>query len=250
MDTNKRMFRFLNYDLILGSLAFWGIMLLINIISIFMQHIITSNILMGPVNQGEFAMSFVGTNFIAVLVFFIVYGLEMYYENFSLAVGFGGTRKNFYINVLISNLLVAIIFSSIQMVLLKLDNFLVSSLGYKPLENYGFFNTSDNLLNNILVLTFLLLVLASLTNLLGVMQYRFGYKFWIGLGVLILIGQMIFNFLERFIMSVVDIEGFVNTIIEDIPSISFPSKTYLIGLFIISISYLIGYLFIRRADIK
>lgn len=249
MDTNKRMFRFVNYDLIKGSAIFWLVMLIVNMSSMLIPYIIGANTIVGPMIKDGFTMSFTGSNFVAVFIFFIVYGLEMYYENFSLAVGFGGTRRNFYINAILSNIIIAILFSSIQIILLKIDNYIVSLLGYKPIVDFGLFNLRDSIFSSVIILAFMFLVLVSITNLLGVMQYRFGYKFWVVLGIFILTNQLITNFIGRFFGSIVDIDQFIDFIKDEIPVFS-NYGIFSIGFSIIIAAYSIGFIFVRRANIK
>ena len=244
MDLNKRMFRFLKYDLIQGLGVFWLVMLLVNILSVVMSFTIVSNSTIGPMISDQGSISFVGGNFFAAFIFFIIYGLEMYYEKFTLAIGFGGTRKNFYLNVLIDNLIVVLSFATVQTILLKLEYYIISKSIYKPIVEYGWFNIlEDNILSIILILSFVFLVLVSITNLIGVLQYRFSYKFWISLGVFALFLQMTTNFIGR------NIENFI----DYLTNLDYATPTLNIvagGSLIILLAYSIGFLFIRKANVK
>lgn len=244
MDLNKRMFRFQKYDLIQSLGIFWLVMLLVNVLSLGMSFTIVSNMNIGPMISDQGSISFVGGNFFAAFIFFIIYGLEMYYEKFTLAVGFGGTRKNFYLNVLIDNFIVVLIFAAIQTILLKLEYYVISKSIYEPLVEYGWFNIlEDNIFLIILILSFVFLVLVSITNLIGVLQYRFSYKFWISLGVFVLFLQMTTNFIGRNIETFID---FLNNLDHTTPTLNLVSP----GILIILVTYTIGFLFIRKANIK
>ena len=238
------MFRFLSHDLIKAIGAFWGVMLIVNTLSSIFTLSLNSNVMIGPMIRDGQLISFAGSNIFAAFIFFIAYGIEMYYENFSLAVGYGGTRKNFYRNVIVINLMVVLLFGVIQTILLKIDNYIVSMMGYEPLVEFGLFNIrEDRMLYSIFLLSFIFLITASIMNLVGVLQYRFGYKFWIGLGIFALASQMITNFIGRYF------EVFFDFITGSIVVNSI--KGFItVGFLIILSAYAIGFLFIRKADIK
>lgn len=244
MGTNKRMFQFLKYDLIHDIGVFWFVLLIVNVLSSVITFSVSTNNSIGPMIIDQGSISFVGSNFFAAFVFFIVYGLEMYYEKFSLAIGFGGTRKRFYLNVLIDNLLMVLMFSVIQVILLRLEYHIISMSSYNPLVEFGLFNISeDSILSIIFSLSLVFLILASITNLIGVLQYRFGYKFWVGLGIFVLASQMITNFIGR------NFEIFFDFITGGIVVNSIQGFIT-VGFLIILLAYAIGFLFIRKADIK
>lgn len=238
MESSKRLFRYLGYHQLGGVAVFWLVMLLVNTLSALMAFTLTSNVTMGPHIVSGQLLSFAGANVLAIFIFFIVYGLEMYYECFSLAAGFGNTRRNFYLNVILNNIIMVSIFSLVQYILLRLDNYIVSMIGFEPMEEFGLFNINDSIISILFTLGFTLLVFASFMNLIGVLQYRFGYKFWIALGIFGLLAQMFTNFIGILIHS-------FRIVIEIIMD-----GYLLIGLPIILISYLIGYMVIRRANVK
>ncbi len=244
MGSNKRMFRFLKYDLVKSIGAFWLVILTVNVLSGVMAFSMNTNSTIGPMIADQGHISFVGANFFAAFVFFIVYGLEMYYENFSLAIGFGGTRKNFYLNVIINNIIVVLIFATLQAIFLKLEYYIISKSAFNPIVEYGWFNIlEDNILSIILILSFVFLMLASITNLLGVLQYRFSYKFWISLGVFVLLIQTFTNFIGRCIEIFIN---YVTNLDYTAPSLNLVA----VGILIILAAYSIGFLLIRKANIK
>lgn len=244
MEINKRMFRFLSYDLIRGVGIFWTIMLLVDIAPMVISLSKGSDFIQGPmiINQGS--ISFVASNFFPIFIFFVIYSLEMYYEKFSLAVGFGGTRKRFYQNLIINNIIVVLIFATIQTILLKLENLILSNSTIKPIVDFGWFNIkSDSILQIILTLSFVFLTLVSITNLIGVLQYRYSYKFWISLGIFILIIIRTSNLIGRFISRIIYHMTNIDYIIPN-PNI------VLVGVLIIIVTYTLGFIFIRKANIK
>lgn len=250
MEANKRMYRFLNYDLIKGMGIFWLVMIIVNIFTGILALYFNSTVILGPVIRDEFHISFAGSNIFAVFIFFIIYCIEMYYENFTLAIGFGGTRKVFYKNIIINNITTALIFGIIQILLIKIDIFIVPRLGLQPFVEYGLFNLDkDSTIVSILLLSFVFLVFISLMNLIGILQYRFSYKFWIGFGLFIFVSQALTDFIGRLFGGIVDFDNFME-IVKKI--IVFPAGGGLlvVGTLLIFLSYLIGYILIRRATIK
>ncbi|NLY44564.1 MAG: hypothetical protein GX053_01005 [Tissierella sp.] len=238
MNSSKRLFRFLCSYQLGGAGVFWIVMLIVNALSSVLAFSIKSNVTMGPHIKSGQLLSFAGANMLAIFIYFIVYGLEMYYESFSLTSGFGVTRKNFYLNVIVNNIIMVLIFSVVQFIFLKIDNYAVSKLGFEPIVEFGLFSMNDSSLWIISVLSFILLVFTSIMNLIGILQYRFGYKFWISFGIFGLVTQMLTNFIEILTNS-------FGTIIQTL------SEGYLTaGITIIIIAYTIGYMLIRRANIK
>lgn len=190
-------------------------------------------------------ISIAGANLMPIFIFFIVYGILIYHEDFSLALSFGATRKDYYKSTVICNFLVVLLFASVQSILQIVDKHLVASLGLRPMTEFGIFNTSrDNILYILLVFTFLFFTLNSITNLLGVFQYRFGYKFWIGLGILIFGGQIFFgNLILNLLLGIRDMYISLLSIFKG-------STIFIAGILIIVVSYLLGYFLLRKANIK
>lgn len=244
MDTNKRMFRFLNYGLVKGVGIFWIIMLIINTISIGISFSTAPNFTQGPMIIDQGTISFVASNFFAIFIFFIVYNIEMYFESFSLAISFGGTRKRFYINLLISNIMMALIFATIQIILLKIEYFIMLNSVFEPIVEFGWFNIrEDGIFSSIFSISFVLLALLSITNLIGALQYRFGYKFWVGLVIFVIFDQWTFNligrFIRRFMFYITDLDYVI------------PNQNIIMaGFLIILLGYGIGFLLTSKVNIK
>lgn len=240
MEANKRMYRFLSYDLIKGSGTFWIVMILVNLITGVLASYSNLNPIIGPMIRDEVHISFAGSNIFAVFIFLIVYCIEMYYESFSLAIGFGATRKNFYINAIINNFIIALIFGIIQIVLMKIDIYIVSRLGLQPFVDYGLFNLEkDSLAVSILLLSFVFFIFISVMNLIGILQYRFSYKFWIGFGIFVFVSQILTNGIGRLIKGITNLQ------------VIFSIGSFLsIGILIILLAYSIGFFLIRKVNIK
>src|SRR5699024_7109144 len=114
------------------------------------------------------------------------------------------------------------------------DNIVITNMGYKPMVEFGLFNMDDSIILNILLVSFVFLVFTSLTNLLGVLQYRFGLKFWIGLGVFVFV-------MTLFVSSI----GILFRGLFEIASV-IANGGILIGIVVILLAYIIGFMLIRR----
>lgn len=243
METNKRLFRFLTYDQLKGLSAFWIIIVLVNIAALIFTSKASANVVLGPMIRNGEAITFAGANIFSLFVYFIIYGLLMYHESFSLTAGFGVTRKDFYLNVIVNNIIIVSISSIIEIILLKIDNYAISMIGYKPMVDFGLFNTNDYIAVNILKLSLIFLIFASTMNLLGILQYRFGYKLWIGISIFTVFTSLTINPFNRFV-------GEIIRIFIDANNLGTYGSALVIGLLIILLAYSIGYLLIRRIDVK
>ncbi|NLK44610.1 MAG: hypothetical protein GX300_09470 [Tissierellia bacterium] len=245
MDSTNRILKFHIYGLKKTALGFWSVMLIINILSYVLTMYYFPRVRVGLFSGNDDTISLAGINIMPIFIFFIVYGILLYHEDFALALSFGATRKDYYKSTIISNILVVLIFAVIQSIIQIVDKHLVASLGFNPMTEFGIFNTStDSILYIILVFSSIFLTLNSVTNLLGVFQYRFGYKFWVGLGILVLVGQMFFgNLILKLIL------GFREIYLYLLPR--FKSSTiFITGGFVTIISYTLGYFLLRKANIK
>lgn len=251
MDINHRLFRYLSKDTLKGLGIFCVVITIVNILATIVSYSIVPDmifnsitineevIILGGNGVSEGAMSFAGSNLFAIFVFFIVYGIVVYYENFSLAGGFGITRKNFYLHVVLINIIIVAISAVFQITLLKIDTMVLSNLGYEPLVDFGLFNMNDPIILNILLLGFSFLVFTSLTNLIGVLQYRFGAKFWIGLGIFILLMTL---FSSRIGILFNELGSVTNAIAN--------GGGFFIGTLVIIFSYGLGFILIRKVNVK
>lgn len=248
MSLDKRLFRYLNLDMLKALGAFWAIIITVNILFTGASYHINPEFIFTTVkinNEVVFldnaipgTISFVGSNIFALMIFFIVYGIVVYHENFSLAGIFGVTRKKFYLHTILSNIIIVGISSTMQIILLKIDNMIMTNIGYNPMTEFWLFNMNDSIILNILLLGFVMLVLMSLGNLLGAFIYRFGVRFWIGFGL--------FVFVMTLFASPIGI--LLRGLVELMEAIA--KGYFLVGIIFIILAYGMGFILIRKADVK
>ncbi|MFA5535775.1 MAG: hypothetical protein WDA53_01225 [Bacillota bacterium] len=188
MEALKRVIRFQNYNLVKSLGTFWLVVLLLNIIASSFVAVRGMSAQIGPmVSDGSYT-SFTGSNLLIIFIFFIIYGALMYHEDLAMALSCGVTRKDFYKGAIFSNIIVVLLLSSVQTTLLFIEKITARLLGYPLLTEFGMFNTSTDSYFLVAVILFVLfLALAAITNLIGILQFRWGYKFWIGFGVTLVI---------------------------------------------------------------
>ncbi|WMM24971.1 hypothetical protein RBU61_18900 [Tissierella sp. MB52-C2] len=245
MDSTKRIFKFQNRDLKKSIGAFWLIILIINLLSSILSISYNGNIVYGLNAKGGESISFIGANMVSIFIYIIIYGIIMYYEDFALALSFGATRKDFYKSAIVNNILVALIFGIIQGGLHLIEKYFFKVSGYKLMTEFGIFNiATDNILFIILSLSVFFLALFSISNLLGVLQYRFGYKLWIGVGVMAFLGLN----LARISISIKTIKMFSNMYLW-LYSIFNVGSVFIIEVILSVICYTLGYFLIRKASI-
>lgn len=241
MDSTKRLFKFQNYDLIKNVGTFWAVLFIVNLFAYGLIICFDSKIRIGISGNGFDLLSILGANTMPIIIFFIIYGIIMHHEDFALALSFGVTRGGFYKSVIVNNILIAAIFAIIQGVLQFFDKYIVEFLGKKPLVEFGLFNTAeDSILIIILVLFMLYLTIISISNLIGVLQYRYGYKFWIGCGI---VAFIVGNFFIKAILGFSNIFMLLWRRWDNLAIL-------LLEILIIIICYSLGYLFIKKANIK
>ena len=196
MEALKRQTRFMIKDSKRSFIAFWIIVILVNIAA----YILNANFVgrYGTISFGSsrFGISANGGrlinvaagNIIAIGIYMIVSNMEMYYESFPTAIGFSSIRKDFYKALIIHNSLLCAAMTAIEVVLLKIDNIIIETIGKEPLEDFIYFNTKENNIFYIFIIVFLMfMAFCAVFNLLGALLYRYGYKLWIVLGVSVMI---------------------------------------------------------------
>lgn len=238
MSLNKRLFRYLNLDQLRGLVIFWAVIILTNILGIVFSYYSSTRTTIGPVIINDAVFSFAASNVFALFVYFVIYGLVMYFESFTLSAIFGVTRKNFYLHAVINNIMVVVLSAIIQIVVLKIENIVMVRLGYEPMVEFGLFNMNNNIILNMLLIGFLFLVFASLTNLIGTLQYRFGARFWIVFGLFV------------FVMTV--FAGSIGVLFSGLVELAkaIVNGYFLLGIIFIILAYGIGFILIRKADVK
>jgi len=130
-------------------------------------------------------ISVAAANLVPIIIFFIVYCYEMYYEYFPVAISFSVTRKDFYKSAVIYNLITSAVFALIQGILIKADLHLVQYLGQNIKSDFGIFNSgTDSIIFIVFSLFICFTVFASAMNLLSALNYKFGYRLWIVIALL------------------------------------------------------------------
>lgn len=235
MNSLKRSIRFLSIDMKQSLAWFWGVMLLIDIASYVLMSIY-DNRYFGISNSQTISVA--GANMMPIFIFFIIYVYTTYYEDFPLALGFSITRKDFFKAFILDNIIVGLLFSIIQTILMKADIGMIIRLGLEPMVDFGFFNiASDSSIFIVISLFTLLLALTSIMNLIASLNYRFGYKFWITIGIIfsitsIFLGVAYFGFIEMIFAWRIDM-----------------TKLLVLGLTIIAM-YFLSYLVVINTNIK
>ncbi|MFA5522968.1 MAG: hypothetical protein WDA24_01300 [Tissierellales bacterium] len=187
MESIKRTVKLQIKDTKKSIIAFWVIMLTVNIAFYLMNFYGRTNINIG-MSTGENGLVFlsvVGSNLMAITIFLVVYSYVMYYETFPIVIGFSVTRKDFFSSVVIDNLLVTFLFALIQGILLKIDPLVVRAIGREPLFDFSFFNIqTDNIIFIIFSLFIGNIVFVSAVNVLAALNYKIGFKLWIIFGAI------------------------------------------------------------------
>lgn len=244
MKSLKRVSTYLTFDFINALAWFWAIVLIINTASYILMRIFGQNFFGISMSTGGLFgdstryISVAAGNIMTILIFFIVYSYIIYYENFPLAVGFSIIRKDFFKATMMSNFLLALIFAVVQGIIMKLDIIMINVLGMEPYVKLGIFNTStDSLLYIIFSLFVLFISVTSIFNLLAVLNYKLGYKIWIGIGIVSLLSL---TFIGATFLS------FINAMLTQ--RIGVP-QLFLLGMMII-FTHFISYLVIINTNIK
>lgn len=246
MESLKRTFKFINIESKRSIITFWLVMILLNVISYMLNlkqffNIAGNNFSFGihmSDGQNFGVTSIAGANVIPILIFYIVYSYLLYYEDLPIAIGFSSTRKNFFISLLFSNIIVAFIFSLVQTILLKIDFKLIENLGRKPYVDFIVFNTQDDNIIFISLSIFLIsFIFIGFMNIMASANYKFGYKMWIVLAIVFLIIMPRFGF---------EISDFIYNLFTKRLNL----QQLLVLLVFSIISYGLTYLFIKDVNIK
>ncbi|WIV12443.1 hypothetical protein [Proteiniborus sp. MB09-C3] len=224
MDSLKRAIKFQNIDAKKSVISFWAVILIVNIVFYFINLYGSSNSYLGfnanvgvsrEIN-GVIEISVVGSNLMAIAVYFIAYSYLIYYETFPIAISFSVTRKDFFKSIIANSLPVVFLFSLIQGVLMKIDPILVKAIDRNPMLEFTMFNVNtDNIIFIVFSLFICYLTFASAMNMLAALNYKFGYKIWIVFGIVFsffmfsrkgnIIGNTIVDFLGRILSARIDL---------------------------------------------
>lgn len=231
MNATKRIFKFQRYDSKKLIRNYWAIILIMDLLLYGISIYFDSR----EGNLGTFneVSSIISINIIIIIWFFIGYGMFMHGERFSLAHSFGVTRKDFYKSAVIDNLLLVGIFSVIHGILQFLEIYIVESLGKKLLLEVEFLYTAnDSLLFIIMAVFMFYLVYLSIFNLIGVLYYTHGYKYVIGMAIVLFV-----------LTYIIGAGNLISTPIDKL-------TIFLSQSLIIITCYSLGYLFIKKSNIK
>lgn len=243
MEAKKRVLKLQVYNLKKAMLSLWSVILVINIFSYISTIYFYPSVQFGVYLDDEL-VSITGFNLIIIAIFFIVYGIIMYHENFRLAFSFGSTRKDFYISVLVINSISALIFSTIQLLIQIIDKIVIKYVGLKPLFLDMHQNPVVNFILSVLTIFGILLIISAIINIVGILQYQFTYKFWIGLGITLIVSFVLFRAWPiKLALKILDIYLFLSPI--------FRAYTIFIMTVFLSIPfYIIGYFLFRKTNVQ
>lgn len=239
MERLKRQLKFQIRDSKKSLIVFWLILLSVNILGYFINFYNSPHMRIGVMNNTR-EISVTGANMVAIVIFIIVYSMVMYYESFPLSIGFSSTRRNFYKGALAHNVLLCFSMAVIEGVLLKMDRFVIESIGLTPLNDFGVLKLqSDGLFTIIFVLFLNFLIFAAIFNLLGILVYRFTYLVWFVIaGVFLILGN-----LESIR---IHFEGIYRTMFVNGSIL----QVFLQTLVMAAILYLAGWAIVRKMDVR
>lgn len=226
MENIKKQVKFQFLDTKKPFLIFWGIVILINILS-YITNFYFDSVNIGIHINNQYAV--VSSNYVSIGIFLMVVGIIMYTETFNAAMEFGSTRKDYYSGSIIFYASISLAMVIVQTVLLKIEEILVGIAGVSIYQGDGF---------NSIKLFFTFLLICSAANLFGVIFYKWGYWIW----AFITVGTLAFitvGFLR---------EGIVYLFIT-----IFASSTPLFSLYLTILSaifFLAGWLLVRKVDVK
>lgn len=243
MEGMKRANRFIGLDLVKSVGVFWIVIIIVSIAS-YIGNFALKNVYIGlsyGLHDGSLGIktiSVAAANIMPIIIYFIAYIYAMYYENFPVALAFSITRKDFYKSLIICNVLIAFIFALVQSILLKIDIKIINSIGRNPYLDFGIYNTSlDKLFYIIFSLFIVFAVLISILNLLAALNYRFGFKLWIVIGIV-------------FFLSAAFIGASISMFFEELFTTRIDTLQLVILGVIMIFSYSIGYIIVTNTNIK
>lgn len=184
MESTKRALKF-QFNESKGSISkFWAVILIVDIFALYMTKYTNVSIGISQGGGGQL-FSLFGMNILPIIIYLMVYNYELYYKNFPIALSFSVIRKDFFKSMIVNNVVVAFIFAVIQSILIKIDPILVQFIGREPIYDFKVFNIQTDSLVFIIVYLFIaFLLLSTIWNLIAILNYKFGARLWIVLGVI------------------------------------------------------------------
>lgn len=251
MEGLKRQIKFLVYDWKKPFVVFWIIVILFNMLGYYinyrtgdnggfgMVHGLTVELADGTSKYIRY-VNVAAANIIPAMIFLFVYNLIMYGEGFSTAVGFSSTRKDFYRAVITHNIIICTSMAIIEAVLLKLDTVILRLLGINPLAKVSYFDTQADNIFYIFFMVFLqALLFCAIMNLLGALTYKFTVKLWFVVGAALL-AVMYFSPTASAVAKLLKATFYYGDFMY------FTIKFLIIS----SIMYLLGWIFVRRMNVR
>lgn len=202
MESNKRALKFQLNESKRSILVFWAVILIVNIFALFMTKYTDVSIGISQGGGGQL-FSLFGMNILPIIIYLMVYNYELYYKNFPIALSFSVIRKDFFKSMIVNNVVVTFIFAVIQSILIKTDPILVKLIGREPIYDFKAFNIqTDNIIFIIIYLFIAFMLYITIWNLVAVLNYKYGPKFWIALVTITLLPQFVIktNLLSNLIL--------------------------------------------------
>lgn len=202
MESTKRALKFQLNESKTSISKFWAVILIVNIFAFFMTKYTRVSMGISEGGGGQL-FSLFGMNILPIIIYLMVYNYEVYYKNFPIALSFSVIRKDFFKSMIVNNVVVAFIFAVIQSVLIKIDPILVKLIGREPIYDFKAFNIqTDNIIFIIIYLFIAFILYLTIWNLVAVLNYKYGPKFWIALVTITLLPQFVIktNFLSNLIL--------------------------------------------------
>lgn len=191
MESTKRALKFGLNESKRSILIFWMVVFIVNTFALFITKYTDAT--MGISQGGKLdSYSLLGFNILPIVIYLMTYNYESYYKNFPIALSFSMIRKDFFKSMVFNNILVALLFGFIQASLMKIDPILVKFAGEKPIYDFKIFNIQTDSLLYIMIYFFIaFLLFSSIWNLIALLNYKIGARFWIGLVALTILSQAI-----------------------------------------------------------
>ena len=244
MDGFKRSIKFQLMESKSFILGFWTTVIILNIFFLILNTMNSIDFNIGLTLGFEDnikGVSIAGINLMIILISLLVYNFERNYSSFPLAICLSMSRTQYFLSFLLDNAFVALVFASIQAILLKIDPYFIKIIGKPPLYEYFFFNTkTDNLFYIIFTLFIIFLTFISFWNLIASLNYKFGYKMW-----LVLIGS-------NLLLSIFNIDIIYKFMeyLGSVYNIPLTSSNILSLIATSALLYVLNYLIIMQTNIK
>ena len=172
-------------------LIFWSVVIIIDIFAIFINKY--TGVRIGIMEGGTgSAISILGVNILAIVVYLISYSYELYYKRLPICLSFSMVRKDFFKSIILNNILVSLLFAVIQSILMKIDPIFTKFAGRIPLYDLEILNIETDSVIFIMIYFFIaFLLFTTIWNLIAALNYKFGSRFWIGLLILSMVSSLI-----------------------------------------------------------